>query len=369
MRILWLLILLVCPALTFGNDFRTDPRLAKAISIHVKLVPLSKCAKAFSDATGIGIYVAPNIAERKVTVIFKNRPASEAMGMLAQTLFCDWTNEVDGYRLELPHETVNQELGLLSAERSVLRERLGAFVDEIESVADRPKDELIEQREKARADLNALRFSHTAEDKKKVGEAQKRFNLLNQVNWYEVACALRNGPSALETLAAGGTVFANTDRGSALPLPISAIPGGRIRVVVPGSDGKPVSEVRTPTGCVIAMRCNPVTGRFQSRTIATGLGPQGSMQRSQDEWLLDTGEAERKLYNLPLRKRLRDWGRTLDTGLMAHKLAKDQAVKSPGYLAEALTMADHLEHLAEDADVCVIADAFRQPVSGESYFD
>ncbi|HVT12386.1 MAG TPA: hypothetical protein VHE55_08975 [Fimbriimonadaceae bacterium] len=369
MRFLWLLIAFAFPTLALGSDYRTDPRLAKAISIHVKLVPLSECMKAFSDATGVGIYVAPNIAERKVTVIFKNRRASEAMGMLAQTLFCDWTNEVDGFRLELPHETVNQELGLLSAEQAVLKERLAAFVEGVESISDRPKDELIEQREEARAKLASLRFSHDHVDQKKVQEAQKQFNFLNQVNWYEMGYALRNGPSAQETLAAGGTVFASTDRGKALPLPISAVPGGRVRVVEPGPDGKPVIETRTPTGAVAAMRCNPVTGRFQFRLFATGIGTGGSIRQSQEEWLLDTGEAENKLWKMPLRKRLRDWGRTLDAALLTRKLAKDQAVASPGYLAEALTMADHLEHLAEAADIPVISDAFRQPVSGESYFN
>lgn len=351
-----------------AGDYRSDPRLAKPISIHVKLVPLSTCVKAFSDATGVGIYVAPSIAERKVTVIFKDRPASEAMTMLAQALFFDWTSEVGGYLLENPHETVNEELGMLSAEDAVLKERLAAAVKELADTAERPKEELIEQRDKLQTELDHLRPSRNPDDKKKYEELRKEYRQFNWLDWYDIGYALRNGPTALDALTAGGTVFASTKRGEALPLPITAIPVGVTMVLVQGPDGKPMPERRTSTGAVAALRCNPVTGRLQYKILGTGLGEQGGIQTGREAWLLDSGEAESKLWKLPLRKHLRDWGRTLDPGLLAKKLPKEAAgPESPGYAAQALTMADHLEHLANSADVSVVADAYRLPVSGEGW--
>jgi hypothetical protein len=44
-----------------------------------------------------------------------------------------------------------------------------------------------------------------------------------------------------------------------------------------------------------------------------------------------------------------------------------EAIPSPGYLAKAFSMAEHLEYLAKSAGVPVIADAFRLPASYEEY--
>lgn len=368
MRLIALCALLCFALIGRADDYRRDPRLVKPISIRVKLVPLSTCVKAFSDATGVGIYVAPSIAERKVTVIFKDRPASDAMTMLAQTLFFDWTTEVGGYRLESPHEAVNEELGMLSAEDAVLKERLAATVKELADTAARPKEELIEQRDKMQAELDRLRPSRDPDAKKKYEELRKQYRKFNWLSWYDIGYALRNGPAAIDALTAGETVFASTKRGEALPLPITAIPQGTVMVLVPGPDGKPMPERRTATGAVAAIRCNPVTGRLQYKTLGTGLGDQGGIQTGQEAWLLESGEAENKLWRLPLRKHLRDWGRTLDAGLLARKMPKEAAAPvSPGYAAQAFTIADHLEHLADAAGVCIVADAYRLPVSGEGW--
>lgn len=362
------MLLCLC-GIVSADDYRSDPRLLKPIGLHLKIVPLSVCVKEFSDQTGVGIYVAPNIAERKVTVIFKDRPASEAMAMLATTMFCEWSNESGGYRLEMPREVLNEEIGLLAAEDTVLKERLNAVIQQIVAVAARPKEELIQERDLMTAQLDQLRYSRSAEGQKQYQQLRKDYSKFNWLNWWEIGFALRNAPSALDTLASGATVFASTDRGqAALPLPRSSIPTFTTNVMVVGDDGKPHMEQRTPTGALAAIRCNPVNGDLETRTMATGLGTGASGMNSNRTRLLDTGDAENKLYNLPLRKRLRKWAATLDTQVLAIKLgAPSSTPKSAGFMAQAYSLAEHLEYLADSANVPVIADAFRLAASTESY--
>jgi hypothetical protein len=368
-RQLWLLALLCLCALVSAADFHSDARLSKSISIHLKMAPLSVCVKEFATQTGVGIYVTPNIKERKVTLIFKDRPAAEAMEMLAKTMFCEWSSESGGYRLEMTHEVINEEIGLLAEEDKVLKERLAAVIEQIRAVAATPKEELIQERDKMNADLDRLRYSRDPAGQKEFQQIQKDRAKFNWFGWWEVGFALRNAPSVVDTLAAGTTVFASTGRGQALPLPLSAVPGITAAVMVPGADGQMHSELRSATGAVGALRCNPVTGDLEWRSMATGLGPGASGYSGTRASLLNSGDAENKLYNLPLRKRLRKWASTLDTQLLEVKLNQGPPPKSPGYMAQAFSVAEHLEYLAEAANIPVVADAYRLPASSEVVMD
>ncbi|MFI5385363.1 MAG: hypothetical protein ACHQ50_04495 [Fimbriimonadales bacterium] len=352
-----------------ARDFRTDARLAKPISIRLKIAPLSQCAKAFSDATGVGIYVAASLKDRKVTILFKDKPASEAMEMLANTFFCGWTADQSSYRLVMPPEARNEEDRLLDAEQTVVRERLTAVVAKMVEVAARPKDVLTDERDKMAEAMNRLRLSRDPDGKRKYEELRKEYNVqFNWLPWWDVGFALKNAPSAVDSLAAGATIFASTKPGEALPFPASSVPTFTSRVVVPGPDGQPVSETRSPSGAVAAIRVNPATGHLQCRVMGTGVLPAAG-STSKEAWLADSGEAENKLWNLPLRRRLRDWARLFDTDLLNRKLTPANGTASkPGYLANAYTVAEHLEHLADCAGVSVVADAFRLPASNETYF-
>ncbi len=362
----WFLSLLALLAsFALGADYRADPKLAKPISLRLKIVSLSECVKAIRDQTSVGIYVSPNIEDRKVTVVFKDRPAAEAMEMIAKTLFCQWSSEAGGYRLEMLREAVNEETGLLAAEEDVLRDRIEATVKQLAELGKTPRDDLVVERDRINADIERLPYSRDPADKKHVDELRKQSSKFSLLYWWDIGYAFGRGKDTVSQLTAGSTVFASTDEQSVLPLPASSIPQFRARVVVMGDDGKPHEEVKTSTGAIAPIRCNSVTGMLEVKVLGTGIMPAaGGTSRSLP--ILNTGEAESKLYNAPLRKRLRDWARTLDTSILARKIS-GESHSSPGYTAKAFTIAEHLEHLADSAGISVVADAYRLPASSEGY--
>lgn len=367
-RALWLLAVFAASALSGANDLRTDPRLAKPISMRLKVASLTDCAKALADATGVGIFVSANIKDRKVTLIFRDRPAAEAMEMLAGTLFCRWSTDQSSYRLVMPPEVRNEETRLLDAEQAILRERLTAVIAKMVEVAGRPKDVVKDEQSRMSEAMAKLQNARDAESQKQFQAMRREYNTRYAwLNWWDTGYALRNVQGAADSLASGATVFASTRRGEALPLPASSIPSFTARVVVPGPDGQMVMETRTPTGAVEALRVDPVSGRLQSRVLATGVLPASGLT-SQETGLTDSGEAETRLWNQPLRKRLREWERIIDTDLASKKLSSTAEVHTPGYLAKAFTVAEHLEHLADCAGIPVVADAFRLPASSETFF-
>lgn len=370
MRALLVSVLALFVAIATCDDFRNDPRLSKPIAARLKVAPLSALIKQMADDTGVGIYVAPYIADRKITAIFKDRPASEAMEMLAKTLFCEWSSEPGGYRLEMPIEAQRQESGLLDAEQAVLKERIADVVGKMVAVTSEPKEQLTEERDKMNLQLNQMRGVQDPKDRQKLDALRREYSRrFDWLGWWDVGYALRNAPSGADDLASGATLFASTDRAGALPLPLSSIPQFSVNILIPNPDGgPPKAERRSPTGAVTALRVNPATGRLQTKTMGTGLGPTAAGFTGRDAWLIDTGEAENKLYNLPLRKRIREWARNVDTRILNAKLAhSEETPPSPGYSSRSFTIAEHLEHLADAAGIPVIADAYRLPASSEAY--
>src|SRR5579862_2579856 len=350
-----------------GTDLRFDARLDKPISLRLKIVPLSECAKAFSSATGVRIQVARSIEDRKVTAVFRDKPATEAMAMLANTMFCKWSPESRGYRLDMPRDVRNEEIRMVDAEHEVIREQIAAVVRKMAAAASRPKDESTDARDKLARQIMALQNSKDPEVKRQLQNLQNQYRQFEYLGWWEIGFALKSASGAPESLASGATVFASTKQGEALPLPYSATPTFTSKVVVPGPDGKPQMETRTPSGSVAALRINSLTGELECKIIATGVLPAAG-QTSKTTRLLSSNEAQVKLMNQPLRKRLREWGKTLDSAMLGIKPSAPAVPEvSPGYTAQAMTMADQLEYLSDSTGIAVIADAFRVPASGEQY--
>jgi len=341
--------------------------LVKTISMRLKIVPLSECMNEFQKQTGVEFDVAPNIEDRKLTVVFRDKPAQEAMAMVASTLFCKWSSEGDGYRLDLPMDVRNEENRMLDAEHNVLKERIADVVKRMTDIASHPKDELTDERDQMDKEMAKLRQSRDPESQKLLNELRKQHSRFDYLGWWDIGAALRGSDNAADALASGSTLFASTNPGEALPLPVSATPTFTARVVVPGPDGKPVVETRTPSGCVAAIRVNPVTDELEVKTVATGVMPAAG-QTTNKMQLLNSGEAQTKLIRMPLRRRLAEWARMLDTKMLDIKPAPPATPEvSPGYAARALTMADQLEYLADSTGISVVADAYRVPATGEQY--
>ncbi|HTQ09113.1 MAG TPA: hypothetical protein VMI31_03495 [Fimbriimonadaceae bacterium] len=350
-----------------SSNYRTDPRLQKPITLRLKIVPLSQCVAVLSKETGVTIDVEPSIEERKVTIVCRDKPASEAMRMLAGTFFCVWNPAGDGYRMDMPIDVRTEELRYLDAEHAVLKDRIEDVVKKMVEVASQSLDDQKAARDKLNQEIAKLRPLTDAADRKQLQELRQQYRRFDYLDWWDLGYAFRGSSDSADALASGATLFASTQAGIALPLPYSDIPPYSMRVVTKDANGKSHSEMVTPSGAFAAMRINPVTERFECKTAPTGVYPAiGSSERQL--FLLNSGEAEAKLVNLPLRKRLRDWGRMLDQEMLKIKpVQPSEAPASPGYAARALTMSDQLEYLADTAGISVVCDAFRVPATGQEY--
>jgi hypothetical protein len=258
---------------------------------------------------------------------------------------------------------------MLDAEADALKKRIQDYVTNLTAMAGRPKEEVLEEQKRLRDQMQALGRGNDADSRKKMQELRTAYAKVANAYQWDLGFALRAAPNAAASLASGATLFASTKKGEALPLPASAIPQFQTNVLVPGPDGKPRSELRSPNGAVMVIRLNPVTGELATTTMATGLGDSAAGGVGGRRAILDTGEVEAMLKDEPLKKRLREWARDDNGSVLAHKLASPPAAKAAGYAQRAYSLADHLEYLADTAGIPVVADAFRLPVSSEQYMN
>lgn len=351
-----------------AQDYHTDARLKNPVSLRLKAVPMSIFVKQFGQAAGVPMAVAPNIADRKITIIFKERPAVEAMQKVAETFFCSWTYDGSSYRLLMPRENALEESGLIDAENEALKKRFRAYVANLTAMAARPQDQVLADQKRIRDEMQTLRSRKDADAKKRLQQLRAEYEKVANAHQWDLGFALKGAPNAADALLSGTTLFASTKKGEALPLAATATPHFQTRVVIPGPDGKPTSELRTPGGAVMAIRLNQVTGELETMTMATGLGDSASGGMGAHQAMLDTGEVEAMLRDNPLKKRLREWARDENGSVTARKLAKPGEAKPAGYVQKAYTLAEHLEFLADAADISVVADAFRLPVGSEQFF-
>jgi hypothetical protein len=362
-------LLLLTFTLAFADGFRDDERLAKPISMRLKIAPLSSFVKELGKEAGVGIFVAQNIADRKITAIFKDKPAKEAMAMVEKTFFCEWKKDSAGYRLVMSRESQRQESDQLQAEQEFLRNRVATIITQMTALAERPKEEQAEIRDRMKSEMDSLRPLQDAASKKRYAELRADSEKFRWLYCWDIGFALRNASAASDTLAAGRALFASTKRGEALPLPSSSIPAFRTQILVPSPDGgEPRPEVRSASGAFAALRCNMITGDLDWKVLATGLGPSAAGGTGTSIPVLNTGEADIALAKTTLRTRLRTWSGFDDTVALKSKIVRSKATApTPGYYAKAFSIADHLEFLADCAGIPIIADAFRLPASTEVF--
>ncbi len=116
-------------------DLGQDTRLQKPITVQEPLIPLKQLFQQLSAQLGLTLSAAPDIAEDKVCVLVKERPAHEVLRRLAETLRYEWqrSDTTDGYRLYQPNrERVREALlrqALLLARRQLMEPALRALIN------------------------------------------------------------------------------------------------------------------------------------------------------------------------------------------------------------------------------------------------
>ena len=94
-----------------------DSRLQETLAIQEPFAPLRAVLRTVQEATGVPLYADRAIADDKVCVLTRERPAHEILTRLAQTLRYRWQPSADGkgYRLVQPASERAREQSLLRA--------------------------------------------------------------------------------------------------------------------------------------------------------------------------------------------------------------------------------------------------------------
>jgi hypothetical protein len=108
---------LVSGALAQEVRLQEDARLQETLAIQEPFAPLRQVLRAVQDATGVPLHADRAVAEDKVCVLTRERPAHEILTRLAETLRYSWQPSTDGngYRLTQPASERAREQSLLRA--------------------------------------------------------------------------------------------------------------------------------------------------------------------------------------------------------------------------------------------------------------
>ena len=99
----------VCWGQQSSKSFLSDSRLKAPITMRLKIVSLTDFTNNLQKQTKVHFLVADDIANRKITTIFHDRPTSEVMTAVQDALFLEWKKAGDGYRLSLPLSVEREE--------------------------------------------------------------------------------------------------------------------------------------------------------------------------------------------------------------------------------------------------------------------
>ena len=129
-------------------DLSQDPLLQKRLTVWLKMEPLRDALRTIGKHTGVALYCQDAIAEERVAIFVRERPAHEILTQLAGALRYAWRRDEDAYVLYVPDETRQAEQKaadeIYDHRYITLRERIFAARE----LAAFPKARLFELREK-----------------------------------------------------------------------------------------------------------------------------------------------------------------------------------------------------------------------------
>ncbi len=90
-------------------ELSQDPLLQKRITVWLKMEPLRDALRTIGKQTGVALRCQDAIAEEKVAIFVRERPAHEVLTQLAGALRYAWRKDEDAYVLYVPDETRQAE--------------------------------------------------------------------------------------------------------------------------------------------------------------------------------------------------------------------------------------------------------------------
>jgi hypothetical protein len=326
-----------------------DARLSKQISLREEIISLEDLTAKLSKETGIRLSARRRVADRKVTIVFQDRPASEAMQRVTDCMFVAWYKVRDGYELDLTSEASAAETSTQASEREAARGGLRDAVREIRRLWSLSPDA-------RKSEVGKLELSYA--NARKAGESldSPRMQLLN---------------SQISALHMGGFIEVTGPALTAAQLDNRGVPLGTVWFAS-ADVNDPVGQMQMegfPTGkrsggyadAIGIVTYKEQNHELATRLLATPVNGAGTIQTSVGGWSIPTSNSTKPSE---LERLMESWQRPLSPEMSAKQLQEPKGEAPPSeFCSNMYGRAQHLADLADRSGVPVVADAFRRSFS------
>lgn len=313
-------------SLGFGQvtDLAKDERLAKPVTVQIKLATLPEAMTALGKASGVAMEAPVSLKDYKVTVLVKDQPAHQVMSAIASTLDLQWEADGATYRIVANSDTANALRKYLDQEDRLRRQEVEAKVKQMAAAANVP----YAQAKEKNAQLTPERYL--------LGQAFLNLGT-NGLNAFWAGRTVRNSaPLREETSAAPA-------QGNPPPPGPANEDQEQRRRRGDREGGRAFRMIR------VSAQYDPIQNRlqtsFESGREAQGLGI----------WTAPQGALAESTYG----KRILAWPTRDDKAEILQKPFTAVKAVSDGWFGKRLSAADALEALHKGSGVPIVADAFR----------
>jgi len=334
------------------NGHQVDGRLDKLISMRQEIIALADLGREMTSQTGVPMSVSRRIQDRKVTIVFRDRPVREVMARLATGLGMEWKPaKGNGYELDLTPLSARNESQTDSFERSKMRQGLRDAVREIVALSTMSVQERNSEREKLDASV--------VEASKAGQSSQSKFQLvrnkaasLHYPGFLElVGPALSKAPLDRDGVPSGVRWFASADPSDAVGLiNLPAFPAGR----------------RTSYSDLIGFVSYTEGSReLQTKLFAFDENGGGPSAFSVGTWPIHLSSSDQPS---PLELAMSQWSKTPSRQLLERPVQDPPEVpERSDYVSGMFGRARHLLNFSDRSGLPIVADASRRAITPPRY--
>jgi len=333
---------------------QTSPTaLDTPVSLRQEYMTMDEFGKFVHDSAHVPVTVDKRISERKAAIFCENRPLSEIIARLSDTLFLDFASTSKGYVLKLKKGVEDEEKDILATQDDEARRQLEHTVSQLSGLASSTPEALAQKYKAINDSMPTLQADHSPDAQDRLTEATEESRLLqplesNRLRWDEGYALAKAGDQAIASLEKGDTIFASTAhiRGT-IPLLPQALTG------TPGYSQTPSSP---SDYMLMGIHFDPDTHRLSTQTRI--LMQNSSFGTGDLIDMATDATARQNVAERPLWKRILAWSKWNDKAVENAPL-NIKADLPAADLEGCWTLADNLEWLHDRTGIPIVADSFR----------